>query len=187
MRGSTIFEPLVPLEARRELLGRFTKTARRIRRGVRMEFADDLHAGQIAWPEACPLSEAEVRGEIEALYGEVKTIYGELEALRNRARKLYDKLPEPPDAEFKDEVPRSIYYALTDAVSMIMDTPEDALSYVEDLLAETPERLRRQWLRSQVEKCLDVINDPESDEPLEKLVSLLCGEEVEAAGEPAGD
>ncbi len=178
---------LIPLEVRRELLGRLTKAAGRIRRGVRMEFAEDLHAAQIAWPEACPLSEADLRGEIEALYGKLKTIYGEVEALSNRARELYQKLPESPQAEFDGEVPRSIYYALTDALTMIGDTPEDASSYVGDLLAETPESLRRQWLRSEIKKSLEVINDPESDERLEGLVRMLCGEEVEAAGDRGGD
>ncbi len=180
------FDPLIPHEVRRELLRRLTKTARRIGRGVRMEFAEDVHALQIAWPEACPLSEPELRGEIETLQGELKAIYGEIEALSNRARELYERLPEPPSAE-DSEVPQSLYFALTDALDAIADTPEDALSYVEKRLAETPESLRQEWLRDELKECLDVTYDSESEESLETLVRMLCGEEVEAAEDPAVD
>ncbi len=180
------FDPFIPAEERRKLLRRLTKTARRIGRGVRVEFAEDLLARQIAWPETCPLSEPELRGEIETLNGELKAIFGQMEALSSRAKELYKRLPEPSRAEHR-EVPESLYYAVTDALSAIADTPEDAVSYVEERLAETPESLRQRWLRYELKKCLDVINDPESEESLERLVNLLCGEDVEAAEDPAGD
>ncbi len=64
-----------------------------------------------------------------------------------RARELYSRLPRPPLAELECEVPQGIYYALTDALSSVIDDSLEDLEYLEAKLADTPESLQADWLR----------------------------------------
>ncbi len=161
----------ISLEALLRLVARLTETAGKLN-GIRLEFPQAIRDGQTAWPEDCPLSETEMRGEIEG-------IVDDLAALETRIRELNRRLPAPPEEE-SGARPFSIYYALTDGVSLLEDDP-GALGYVRERLAATPESLRSEWLKYQLMDCLEVMSDTDTKKQLEKLARLLCGEAEDAA------
>ncbi len=163
----------LPAETRRMLEKQFPGVA-----GVRLGFSAAMLKQQRAWPDPCPVSEEELRGEIQALVDGFK-------ALQDRGRKLFDKLPNPPDAEFKGEMPTSVYYTLTDALSIFIDDMPDILCGVERGLGETPEGLLGEWLSSQLKCCGRGSKEPGAGRALLRLIRALDVEEGghEAAAE----
>ncbi|MCP4054632.1 MAG: hypothetical protein GY739_16560 [Mesoflavibacter sp.] len=137
--------------------------------GVRLTFPEHMDATQRLWPDDCPLSEAELRSEL-------RSFLPEIEVLSRRARALYERLPEPPDYQLKDEsgdiadVPNSLYFMLLNALSFLFeDALEQSAALIEDALAETPESIRVYWLEQQI-----------SHQDLKKLIPA-------AADGPPGD
>ena len=101
-------------------------------------------AWQEEWPEDAPLSEAELREELEG-------VRAELRAIARRMQALHKRLPEPAyfDMIFDDneEVPETIYFELVSTVAGI----SDELSGVDDTirygLEATAESLRAAWVQ----------------------------------------
>ena len=132
---------------------------------MRCGFRAEIHAQQIAWPADCPLTEAELRSEIRSLCDSARAVH-------ERAEELFGRLPESRDDEFESEVPPSIYFALYDAVSILMDVPE-ILKSAERELAATPESLRDTWLESQLRRIPDRIGGREADKARDRVVAAV--------------
>lgn len=105
------------------------------------QFPQALTDFQLAWPHDCPLSEEELRREVEELGAQMK-------ALRRRAQELRDLLPEGPcHGEMYESLPPSIYFELTDGIDSVLDP---MLAFTEqriaEILTETPQNLAFKWL-----------------------------------------
>ncbi len=133
-----------PLEKRKEYLERAIVAVSRA--GVRLTFPEHVEAAQTRWPEDCPLSDEDLRGELRSLLEEIG-------GLSLRAKGLYERLPEPREFQLDDldEVPESLYCMLYNALSHLFD---DGLAgstrVIEDALAVTPEAIRMDWLDRQL-------------------------------------
>ncbi len=93
----------IPERLRRELVETFSKTARVLSdSGIRIVFPESIRARQTAWPEDCPLSEPELRAEVQAIVDDPAALEDE-EGLSERAQELYSRLPQPPIAESERE------------------------------------------------------------------------------------
>ena len=137
--------------------------------GMRLAFSfpETMEAQQRAWPEDAPLSEAELRSELQA-------IVDAFNALHARAGKLCEKLPPLPEAELDDEVPRGLYFALADALDCAQ-SGGDLLEYLESALEATPESLRAEWLQRRLrDPLMDLMAEEGSGiEPLDVLTRLI--------------
>ncbi len=117
---------------------------------IGLRFSEEKLALQAAWPEDSPLSEAELRAELETARDEVRRI-GE------RLKALAATLPAPPELQRTgagedsfDDVP-SVYGQLTGVLDYIAEEAVAEIeSVVEGALAVTPESLRAEWVRGQV-------------------------------------
>ncbi len=123
-------------------------------------------APQIAWPADGPLSEAELRSEIRSLCDSAQ-------ALHERAQELFDRLPEPPDGEFEDEVPPSVYFVLVNAVSMITDHVPEILKSVDRQFVATPESLRGEWLEDQLKRIGGRFGGRDAKEARQRVVAAV--------------
>ncbi len=147
---------------------------------MRSGFREKIHAQQIAWPAKCPLSESELREEIKALSDSAK-------ALEDRARGLYARLPEPPDAEFEGEVPPSLYFVLVVAVAVAEDYAQNLREELDRGLAATPERLRDKWLSSQLSRIGRHPRGREADKASDRVVGAVRRVESEWNEDPPAD
>ncbi len=169
----------LPPRVRQKLAEAFTMTARTLSAaGMRLVLPDSIYAGQTAWPEDSPLSEPELRAEVQAIVNDAKVLEERVGALRERARELYERLPQTPLAEGELDLPQSIYYALADALSCVINDGLDELSYLERKLADTPESLRADWLSYHVGQCVEPFRAPEFAEELERLMAVLSREDA---------
>ena len=181
------FSPVVPPRVRGELVRHFSQALAKLSYGgmrLAFEFPAAVGARQSAWPEGAALSEARLRGELRRMVETAR-------ALRERARELFEQLPEAASEEIGLGVPRGVYFALTAALHFAFgDGLEDYLSYLEGALAATPESLQADWLELHLSHGLGLL-DPQADELLPRLMATLCGEAAgggnPAAGSGAGD
>ncbi len=128
------------LESRPEYLER--AVAALAKAGVLLAFPDHVDAAQTRWPEECPLSDEELRGELRSLLAEVGS-------LSQRAKALCGRLPEPHEFQLDDldAVPESLYLMLYNALSYLIDEGlERSTKVIEDALVVTPEGIRADWL-----------------------------------------
>ena len=183
-----IYDRDVSARARREVAEWLTETTRIfVATGLRLTFPESICAAQTAWPEDCPLSEPELRAQIGAILADRQAVQGRMQALRERARALYVTLPEVAPAEVEGDLPQSVYYALTDALSCIIDDDRDDLGYAEKKFADTPASLRARWLGYHLAKLADNFTSPEVGLTLDELVDALCGDDFEATGDRTRD
>ncbi len=187
-----IFASNIPEPIRRELTEALSTTVRTLAdSGVRLVFPESIDAGQRVWPEQCPLSEPELRAEVQAILDRAKALEVEVRTLKEHAGKIYARLPKIPPAEIEGELPRGIYYALADCLSFIID--KDGLrgyfdfSYIEDGLTATPASMRTEWLEQHMERCLGWRKSVETGDPLEELLAALGTEEVRNVEDSAAE
>ncbi len=169
----------IPRQARLHMIDELAKTAGTLSgAGLRLELPQSILAGQTGWPEDCPMSEPELRAEVQTLLDDAKALQESLEALKDSARELYARLPEAASAELEGELPPSIYFALVDCVSFIID--EDGvngitgISYLEERLDDTPETMRIDWLKYHLKNSVSALSDGETREALEEIAEMLC-------------
>lgn len=166
----------LPPNLHRELRKRLVETAAKLSAsGLRLELPEAVRTAQTAWPEDCPLSEPELRAEVQSIFDAARALEDQRREIKERARELYARLPRLSEPEAFFEAPQSIYYALTDAVSSAADDGLEDLSYIEEKLADTPESLRAAWLGYHLGECVRELEDPEIEEAVAKLVTALCG------------
>ena len=171
-----MFAREVPASARRALLRRFAQTLDQLtHRGMRFvfHFPEAIRAQQTAWPENCPLSETELRREVQALRDAGAT-------LEQRGRELYARLPEPPRAELVEFRPLTLYEEFHGALGHFADVGlKWCLEGLERALSETPQSLRAVWLEFELKQCLDVLGDSATKTLVPRLVRELCRQDGE--------
>ncbi len=162
----------VPYRVRQALASAFSETLAKLSGGgmrLALEVPDEIRARQNVWPEDAPLSEAELRGELQAMLETAR-------AMRERARELFERLPKASAEEVYYEVPRSHYCVLACALYFAVDEGlEEFVSFLQDSLGATAESLRREWLGLQLRNGLDPLSGPEANELLAILVEALYG------------
>ncbi len=84
-----IFASNIPEPIRRELTEALSTTVRTLAdSGVRLVFPESIDAGQRVWPEQCPLSEPELRAEVQAIFDRAKALEVEVRTLKEHAGKI---------------------------------------------------------------------------------------------------
>ncbi len=149
--------------------------------GVRLVFPESLHDSQTSWPPDCPLSESEMRAELESILAEARSIKSDLDALRARGRKILKDLPEEEAPDGYWGRPVSVYYALTDAIDCLCDDncrSDLSLSFAERMAVATPESLRAEWLQRTFNNVLKKLDHPDTRDQLERVRAALFSEDA---------
>jgi len=138
--------------------------------GLRLSFPDSIKAAQLAWPEDAPLTEPELRREVQALYDDVK-------AVQDRATKLHARLPEVTSAEINQEAPQSLYYVLNAAVHATTEDFDRFYAYLEEMLSATPDSLLLDWVSYLLSWPLSHQTLKETEDRLPQLLQTLLRHE----------